>query len=101
MLQISTNYRSARLTPQGKIDPVIVINTGMRQDLAKGKFSVIVTASDLFSSLRQRSELNTPYLKQVATNKRDGLVVYLGVSYRFGVVKKSKEENLQFDDSLQ
>lgn len=100
MLQISSNYRSARLTPQGKIYPTFVLNSGMRQDLAKNKLSITLTASDIFNSLKQKTELNTPYLKQVSVGKRDGLIVYLGVSYRFGVIKKTKEEKMQFDNSL-
>ena len=98
ILQLTCNYRSARLTPQGNIHPVIIVNTGVRQDLAKGKLSMTFTASDLFSSNRQRSELGVPYLKQSAINKRDGLIVYLGLSYRFGIIKKQKEEKLQFDN---
>jgi outer membrane receptor protein involved in Fe transport len=98
ILQLTGNYRSARLTPQGNIHPVIIVNTGMRQDLAKGKLSMTLTASDLFSSNRQRSELDIPYLKQSAVNKRDGLIVYFGISYRFGIIKKQKEEKLQFDN---
>jgi outer membrane receptor protein involved in Fe transport len=100
MMQVSSNYRSARLTPQGKLYPSIVVNTGIRQDLLKKKMSVTLTASDLFQSLRQRNDLETPYLKQTSFNRRDGLIVYLGVSYRFGVTTKQKEEKLQFDNSL-
>jgi hypothetical protein len=100
MLQLSGNYRSARLTPQGKTFPTVVMNTGMRQDFLKNKLSVTLTASDLFNSLKQKNELNTPYFRQVAVGRRDGLVVYLGVSYRFGVIKKAKEEKLQFDNNL-
>jgi outer membrane receptor protein involved in Fe transport len=100
MLQLSGNYRSARLTPQGKTFPTVVMNTGMRQDFLKNKLSVTLTASDLFNSLKQKNELNTPYLRQVAVGRRDGLIVYLGVSYRFGVIKKAKEEKLQFDNNL-
>jgi outer membrane receptor protein involved in Fe transport len=98
ILQLNCTYRSARLTPQGNIHPVVIVNTGMRQDIAKGKFSMTLTASDLFSSNKQRSELDIPYLKQSAINKRDGLIIYLGLSYRFGIIKKQKEEKLQFDN---
>ncbi len=100
LLQISGNYRSARLTPQGKTYPTFVLNTGMRQDLAKNKLSITATASDLFSSLKQKTDLNIPSLKQVSVGRRDGLIVYLGLSYRFGVIKKAKEEKLQFDNAL-
>jgi outer membrane receptor protein involved in Fe transport len=99
MLQVSSNYRSARPTPQGKIYPFVVLNAGMRQDFARNKLSVMLTASDIFSSSRQKAELDTPYLKQLSINRRDGLIVYLGLSYRFGIIKKEKEEKLQFDNS--
>jgi outer membrane receptor protein involved in Fe transport len=100
MLQLSSNYRSARLTPQGKVYPTIVVNTGMRQDLFRNKLSITITASDLFNSLKQKSDLTTKYLQQSAIGRRDGLIMYLGASYSFGVVKKQKEEKLQFDNTL-
>jgi outer membrane receptor protein involved in Fe transport len=100
MLQLSANYRSARLTPQGKTYPSFVMNTGIRQDLLRNKLSVTLTVSDLFSSLRQKSEYDIPTLHQVSVGRRDGRIIYLGLSYRFGVIKKTKEEKIQFDNSL-
>ena len=99
MLQLSSNYRSARLTPQGKTFGTVVVNGGMRQDFFRNKLSATFTASDIFTSLRQKTVLNTFYMDQTSISRRDGLVVYLGLSYRFGVVKK-KEERLLFDDAL-
>ena len=101
MFQLSGNYRSARLTPQGKVYGNLVVNIGVRQDLFKKKVSVILTASDLLNSLKQKTELNTSFLKQTAIGRRDTRIIYLGVSYRFGkMIKKSEEEKLQFDNSL-
>jgi len=101
MLQVSSNYRSARLTPQGKVFPSFVLNMGMRQDLFKKKVSVTLAASDLLKTLKQKAELNSQYLKQVSIGRRDARIIYLGISYRFGkVLKKSNEEKLQFDNSL-
>ncbi len=100
ILQLSGNYRSARLTPQGNIRPVVVVNTGIRQDMFMSKLSMTLTVSDLLSSNRQRSELHFPYLLQTAISKRDGLIIYLACSFRFGVIKKQKEEKLQFDNNL-
>jgi outer membrane receptor protein involved in Fe transport len=101
MWQLSFNYRSARLTPQGKVFPTFVFNTGLRQDLFKKKVSVILTASDLFKTLQEKTELNTSFLKQTSIYKRDRQIIYLGVSYRFGkTVKKSGDEKLQFDNNL-
>ncbi len=101
MLQVSCNYRSARLTPQGKVYASFVLNSGLRQDLFKKKVSLILTISDIFKTLRQKSTLNSLYLKQSTVGKRDSGIIYLGISYRFGkTIKKTTEEKLQFDDNL-
>ncbi len=100
MLQLSCNYRSARLTPQGKVFPAFVLNSGMRQDLFKKKLSITLAASDLLKTLKQKSELNSLYLKQVVVGRRDARIIYLGISYRFGkLTKKTNDEKLQFDNS--
>lgn len=100
MLQVSANYRSARFTPQGKTYATLVTNTGLRQDLLNTKLSITLTASDVFNALRQKTEITLPYLHQVSVNKRDGRIIYVGISYRFGAAKKSKEEKMQFDNNL-
>jgi outer membrane receptor protein involved in Fe transport len=100
MLQLSANYRSARLTPQGRLYPFAMLNAGIRQDLFRNKLSVTLTASDVFNSFRQKRKLNTIYLQQETINRRDGRIIYLGISYRFGVSKKEKEEPLQIDEGL-
>jgi len=101
MWQISCNYRSARLTPQGKVFGSFVFNTGLRQDFLKKKLSVTLAASDLFNSLKQKSEINSFYLKQFSVSTRDARIIYLGISYRFGkITKKQSEEKLQFDNNL-
>lgn len=102
MAQISAVYYSPRLTPQGKKYPAFVLNAGMRQDFFKKKMSVTFTASDILRTLWQKTELNTTYLKQLATGRRDGQIIYIGISYRFGKIKKSAaDEKLQFDNSGQ
>lgn len=100
-MQVSCNYRSARLTPQGKVYPTVVINAGIRQDLLNKKMSILLTASDIFKTLKQKNELSTPYLAQTAIGRRDAQIIYLGVNYRFGkAIKKKTEEKMQFDNSL-
>ncbi len=99
MLQVSANYRSARLTPQGKNYPSFVLNMGIRQDMFKKKVSVILAASDILRTLQQKSELNATYLKQTSIARRDAQIVYLGISYRFGKLIKKAEEKMQFDNA--
>lgn len=101
MWQVSCNYRSARLTPQGRSFGTFVFNSGLRQDLLKKKVSVTLTASDIFKSLKQKSELTTLYLNQTSIGRRNARIVFLGISYRFGkMIKKQNEEKLQFDNTL-
>ncbi len=100
MLQASMNYRSKRQTPQGVIYPQFVINFGARQDLLKSKLSVTATLSDAFRTLRQKNILSSYDLYQTSINTRDARVFYLGLSYRFGVTQKKKEEKIQYDDNL-
>lgn len=100
-LQISTNYRSARLTAQGKNYPSFVFNTGIRQDIFKKKASITFTASNLLNTLQQKTELDTPTLKQTAIGRRDPRIIYLGISYRFGkIIKKGSDEKMQFETGL-
>lgn len=99
-LQLSANYRSARLTPQGKYFPTYVINAGLRQDFLKGKLSLSATVSDIFKTLRQESNLDDGFLRQTVISRRDSRIFYIGLSYRFGVTQKTKEDKLQFDNAL-
>lgn len=99
MLQVSANYRSARLSPQGKNYPSFVLNMGLRHDLFKKKVKVILAASNILSTLQQKSELNTTYLKQASIGRKDAQIVYLGISYRFGKHIKKAEEKMQFDNA--
>lgn len=100
MLQLSANYRSTRLTLQGKQYGRFVLNGGLRQDLLKNKLSITLTASDIFKTLKQRSYLNTPFLQQTSVGRRDGTIVYLAVSFRFGKTFKKDKDDLQFDENL-
>jgi hypothetical protein len=89
------------LTPQGKYYGTFVLNSGIRQDLFKNKLSVILTASDILNSNKQKSEISTQYMKQYSVSRRDARIIYLGISYRFGkMIKKQGEEKLQFDNNL-
>ena len=97
MAQINSNYKSARLTPQGKYLPSFVLNFGARQDIFKKKGSIYFTLSDVFKSQRQKAELSSQFLTQNILTTSNSRIGFIGVSYNFGVVKKKKE--LTFDNS--
>ena len=99
-VQINSNYNSSRLTPQGEFRPSYGVNLGLRQELSDGKVSLILTASDIFKTQKRQLELTTPLLNQTVLNTRDSRIVYLGFTYHLGLLpKKSKEEQLHYDDN--
>jgi len=99
-LQINSRYNSSRLTPQGEQSPSYVVNTGFRQELLAGKLSLVLTAADVFKTLKREFTLNIPSLHQIVVNKRDARIVYLNLTYRVGVQsKKSKEEQMHYDEN--
>jgi hypothetical protein len=101
MIQINSNYRSSRLTPQGKFKPSFVMNLGARQDLLDDKLSLVLTVSDIWKTLKRESNIDTPWLMQNTTNNRDTRVIYFGITYHFGKpAKKSKDKSLQYDNGL-
>ena len=101
MAQFTSNYVSERLTPQGKQLPSFVMNMGFRQEFLKKKAAFIFTVSDVFNSLKNNSEVNTPELYQYVSRRRSARMIYAGVSYTFGKqLKKPKENTLKFDNQL-
>lgn len=100
-LQLNSNYIAARLTPQGKMLPSFVINTGFRQELFKKKLAFLVTVSDVLNSLRNNTLTDTPELYQKIIRRRSARIVYLGLTYSFGNQnKKHKDNSLNFDNQL-
>jgi outer membrane receptor protein involved in Fe transport len=98
VLQMNSNYRSSRLTPQGKYLPSFVMNIGGRHNLLDEKLSLVVTISDVFKTRSQRIELRTPGLNRDAKTTRDARVFYAGLTYHFGTSsKKNKEKPIEFD----
>jgi hypothetical protein len=101
LLQLSTNYRSSRLTPQGEYKPSFVLNIGLRQELLEDKLSAILTISDVFKTLNRKMELDIPSLNQNVVSNRDTRIAYFGLTYYFGKPeKKQKEKSLQYDDKM-
>jgi hypothetical protein len=98
VLQVNSNYSTTRLTPQGKILPTFFVNMGIRQDLWKRKASLILTVSDVFNTLRNISELDTPLLYDKNIRKRSPRIIYTGFVFNFGKSnEKQKEEQLKFE----
>ena len=99
VFQVNSNYISTRLTPQGILFPAFFVNMGIRQDLWKRKASLILTVSDVFNTLRNNSELDTPLLYDKTIRKRSPRIIYAGFVFNFGKNnEKQKEVQLKFEN---
>jgi outer membrane receptor protein involved in Fe transport len=99
LVQLTTGYTARRLTAQGERHPSQITNLGMRYDLKDKRTSLVLTVSDVFQTLRDRTTLDTPLLKGDLTRRRNSRVIYIGVSYNFGRATKD-DRKLEFDDAL-
>jgi len=100
VLQLTSNYRAERLTPQGKQLPSFVLNTGLKQELFKKKGAFILTVSDLFNTMQNKTVIDTPELYEKTIRKRSARMVYAGFTYTFGNQKKGKDIQLKYDNQL-
>ncbi len=101
MLQLNSNYRSTRLTPQGNYRPSFGLNVGVRQDVFEENISLTLAISDLLKTQRQESELDVGGTHQHVVTRRDSQIFYLGVTYHFGRPQKNgkgKEKGIQYEE---
>ncbi len=98
VLQVTSNYVAETLTPQGKQLPAFVLNTGFKQELFKNKVALIITVSDVFNSLKNRTLIDTPEIYENITRRRSARIIYAGITYTFGNQKKKKE--IEYDNRL-
>jgi outer membrane receptor protein involved in Fe transport len=97
VLQITSSYTGETLTPQGKQLPTFVMNTGFKQEFLKRKLALIVTVSDVFNSMKNRTIVDTPDLYETITRRRSARIIYAGFTYTFG---NQKKKELEFDNRL-
>jgi outer membrane receptor protein involved in Fe transport len=99
--QLTTNYSSESLTPQGRRLPSFVMNSGLKQELFKNKAGLILTVSDIFNTLRSNYILDTPEIYRHEIRRRTARMIYFGFTYSFGnSTKKQKDSAIKFDNQL-
>jgi hypothetical protein len=96
-LQVNSNYRSSRLTPQGESLPTYVVNFALRQELIEGKLSLVGTVSNAFNSFKRENDVNTDILHQHTVYKRDSRILMLGAVYNFGNTGKHGKDKTEFE----
>lgn len=87
--QISFTRSDKRLTPQGYVNAIDLVNLGFRHQF-RPNLSAVVTVSDIFNGQILRRFVGTPTLTDQYEREQVGRIAYAGVVYAFGARKKSK-----------
>jgi outer membrane receptor protein involved in Fe transport len=95
MLQVSSTYRSARLTPQGDSRPSFGLNLGARQNVYRDEISLVLAVTDLLKTQRQRTQLDVAGIQQRVLTKRDSQIFYAGLTYHYGRSEKGKDKDTE------
>jgi outer membrane receptor for ferrienterochelin and colicin len=94
--QIIFTRTDKRLTPQGSISAVNIVNLGYKHLLTTG-LSAVATVSDLFDGQHYVRSASSPTFTQVYERSTVGRVLWVGLTYTLGVAKKDKQSNFEYD----
>ena len=89
--QITFTRTDKRLTPQGDISAINIVNLGYKHAWTR-ELSLIATVSDLFNGQRYQRFAATPTLTQSYERRVEGRVFYAGLVFTFGEQKKKPSE---------
>ncbi len=98
--QVNAYYRSGRITPQGTLQQMFLVNAGLRQDILKNRASIVLTVSDIFGNLNYETVIDTPSLYQRARYGRNSQAIYLGFIYHFAKQSRNFKTQLNFEDQI-
>ncbi|WP_372781393.1 TonB-dependent receptor domain-containing protein [Phenylobacterium sp.] len=87
MWQFNAQLNAKRLTPQGYTEPQFISFLGYRHKF-NDSLSAVVTAQDLFASLRFRQIIDTPTLRDRAQFQPAIRSVFVGLAWTFGAAQK-------------
>jgi hypothetical protein len=76
------------------------MNTGLKQEVFKKKGAFILTVSDLFNTMQNKTIIDTPELYEKMIRKRSARMIYAGFTYNFGHQKKGKDIQIKYDNQL-
>jgi outer membrane receptor protein involved in Fe transport len=94
--QFSFTRTDKRLTPQGFIDAINIVNLGYRHQL-RPEITALATVSDLFNGQRYQRFLSTPTFTQEYQRTVRGRILYVGFVYAFGITPKDRQPNFEYD----
>lgn len=95
-VQISFSRVDKRLTPQGYIDPINVVNFGYKHQV-QPNLALVTTLSDAFNGQRYRRILETDAFIQSYQRNQPGQVLFIGLNYVAGALKKAKSVGFEYE----
>ena len=94
--QVTLTRTDKRLTPQGYIAAINLVNLGYKRQL-KSDLAAVATVSDIFDGQRFQRFATTPSFTQEYQRIVRGRILYLGLVYSFGTDKKDKQPGFEYD----
>jgi outer membrane receptor protein involved in Fe transport len=94
--QISFSRTDRRLTPQGSVGAIDLVNVGYKRQL-RPDLSLVLTISDVFDGQKFRRLINTQTLRDAYQRYQIGQIAYVGFIYTFGAGKKGKANGFEYE----
>lgn len=95
-MQLSLNRNGKRLTADGYVLPVTIVNAGYRHQI-RDNLAFVATVSDLFNGQRVRRVFDTPAFRSTYERRQAGRIVFAGLTWSFGGAKKGKDTGFSYD----
>ena len=96
--QITVTRTDKRLTPQGYVSAINIVNLGYGYQFSS-KLKAVATVSDLFNGQRFRRFLSSPTFTESYERSVLGRIFYVGLVYSFGFANKDKQPGFEYDQS--
>jgi outer membrane receptor protein involved in Fe transport len=94
--QISLTRTDKRLTPQGYVSAINLVNLGYKHQLGP-ELTALATVSDLFNGQRFQRFSTSPTFTQEYQRTVRGRILYVGFVYSFGITRKDKQPDFEYD----
>ena len=94
--QVSFSRSDRRLTAQGSVGPVNILNLGYRRQMAP-RLALVSTYSDALNGQNTHRRLTTPVLSDDYQRLQRGRILYVGLTYAFGAPKTSKPQSFEYE----
>jgi outer membrane receptor protein involved in Fe transport len=90
-IQLALQMMGKTLSGQGYRSPNHSVNLSLRHTVTPA-LTLVANVTDIFSTNKMETVINSATLRETSTRRFDGRVVYVGLSYRFGGTSSSSDK---------